>query len=217
MTKTQPQHGLGRAFWFEKVFVPIIVPALVTIVGGASFVAVKDLRPIHLETGDVFFARENTDKACLCRNTVRKSRLNIEAPVDANGAPCFLSADISPHLDRRELGPYFLTSEFVPNVSVADRRCFRQSTISVSDKAFSSVPTVSLQITWLDAIIADATELDVPVLLTTSRGVQIPKGLNVRFELLAKNITRSGFDVVLRTWYDSRIYAAKVTYVAFIQ
>ena len=122
MTKKSTPHALGRVFWFEKVILRIFIPTIVTIIGGASFIAVKDLKPIHLETGEVLFGKEDTDKTCLCRNTVRQSRLNIEAPVDANGALCSLSGDISPHTDRPALGPYFLTSEFVPNVSVADLR-----------------------------------------------------------------------------------------------
>ena len=89
--------------------------------------------------------------------------------------PCLLPANAVAHNDRPEIGEdYYLTSQFEPNVSVSDRRCFRQSTIGVT-------------------------------------------GQNFRFELLTKNVTKNGFDVVLRTWYDSRIYAAKASYIAFIQ
>jgi hypothetical protein len=217
MAKKQRNQQVDRAFWVEKVLVPIVVAIAVTLVGGASFIAVKDLKPIHLETGEVSFDVDRTDRGCLCRNTVRQSRLSIEAPVDVNGAPCGLPTDTKPHLDRAEIGPYFLTSQFMPNVAVDDKRCFRLSTISVKDKRFSAVPTVSLQLTWLDAITSDETEMGAPVLLQTPTGISRQKTLNVRFELLSKNITTDGFDIVLRTWNDSRIYAAKASYIAFIQ
>lgn len=217
MAKRQRNQQIGRAFWVEKVLVPIIVAIVVTLVGGASFIAVKDLKPIHLETGEVSFDVDRTDRGCLCRNTVRENRLGIEAPVDINGAPCGVPRDTKPHLDRPEIGPYFLASQFMPNVAVEDRRCFRVSTISVKDKRFSAVPTVSLQLTWLDAITSDETDAGAPVLLKTPTGTPGHKTLNVRFELLSKNVTKDGFDIVLRTWNDSRIYAARASYIAFIQ
>lgn len=217
MANNRRNGRIGRAFWVEKVIVPIVVAIVVTLVGGASFIAVQDLKPIHLETGTVTFDVEQTSSGCLCRNTVRLSRLNVEAPVDANGTPCSLPSTAMPHLDRPDIGPYHLTSDFIPNVSVQDRRCFRMSTISVDEKRFSAVPTISLQLTWLDAITKDETEAGAPVLFQTPAGTFGQKTLNVRFELLARNITREGFDIVLRTWNDSRIYAAKASYVAFIQ
>ena len=206
-----------RTFWWDwssRLIGPLIAAVAVALIGGHYL---ADLKPIHLETGTATFDVSQMDKSCICRNTVRKSRVANEGPVDVAGRPCTLSPTAVARNDRPELGEYYLTSDFEPHASVQDRRCYRQAVVHVRH-SFSQPPKVSLQLSWIDAITSDASEQNVPVFVGGTNGEQqIQKVLNLRFNLKTENVTAEGFDIVLRTWYDSRIYAEEVSYIAFIQ
>jgi hypothetical protein len=201
--------------WFGRLIAPLIAAVAVALIG-AHILA--DLKPIHLETGSIKFESPEMEQSCSCRNTVRKRRVSIDGPVDAKGGPCVLSPDAVEHNDRADIGePYYLTSDFRTRSSVEDNRCYRQAIVHVRH-SFSQTPRVSLQLSWMDAITADITDGGNPILVGGINGEpRIQKGLNLRFDLKAENITKDGFDVVLKTWYDSRIFAADVSYIAFIQ
>ncbi len=78
---------------------------------------------------------------------MRKAYVNLEAPLDVDGQPCSLSPSAVERNDRADIrGPYYLTSDFEPRKSIADRRCYRQAVVSVkhseadvSQKSFLSV------------------------------------------------------------------------------
>ncbi len=207
-----------RTFWWDwggRLVTPLLAAVVVAFIGARI---VADLKPIHLETGIVKFDVAQTDKSCICRNTVRKRLISIEAPVDSDGRACILRPTALERNDRRDVGePYYLTSDFVPHVSNPDERCYRTALAHVTH-SFSKVPRVSLQLSWIDAITQDATEDEIPIFVA-GQGGQPPhsKALNLRFSLRAENVSSDGFDVVLQTWNDSRIYAADISYIAFVQ
>lgn len=206
-----------KTFWWDwgaKVVAPVLAATIVALIGAR---VIADLKPIHLETGAVTFDPAMTDSSCICRNTVRKAFLEQERPIDITGQPCALSSTAVERNDRPDIAqPYYLTSDFEPRKSIGDRRCFREAVASVR-QTFSQAPRVSLQIAWIDARTYDETDAGDPVLIGDGSGAKVQKGLNLRFDLQADRITKDGFDVKLRTWGDSRIYAAQVSYTAFIQ
>ena len=188
-----------KTFWWEwlgKLVAPLIAAVAVVLIGG-RFLA--DLKPIHLETGNAKFDVSQMDKSCVCRNTVRKSRVASDGPLDAEGRLCGLSPTAVERNDLPDVGePYYLTSDFVPHASMQDRRCYRQSIVHVRH-SFSQTPKVSLQLSWMDAITVDTTEDGVPILVGGGNGEpRIQKGLNLRFDLKAANVTTEGFDICLK-------------------
>jgi hypothetical protein len=205
-------------FWWDltvRMLAPILAATAVALIGSA---VLRELKPIHLETGRVLFSVSETEKSCICSNVVKTSRLQADSPRDSEGRACVPRAGLIARTDRPDLGePYYLTSDFVPATTQADNRCYRTATTHVAH-SFSAVPRVSLQIGWIDARTYDEMNDGTPVIVDAGNGrPPTLRGLNIRLDLRALNVQRDGFDVVLRTWNDSRIYAAEVTYIAFIQ
>jgi hypothetical protein len=182
---------------------------------------VEDMKPVHLETGTVSsIAKDGNCIGSICSNTIRVSLLQQESPIDAAGNRCRVRDGVKPRKDRSsEIGePYYLSSDFITDLA-ADSRCFRAVSIHVPAR-FSRTPIVTSQISWLDALSADSTIDGAPILesVPSANGpVFVPRSLNTRIEALVSNVSRNGFDIVIRTWFDSRIYRADVTYTAFIQ
>ncbi|AGT09228.1 ATP synthase [Paracoccus aminophilus JCM 7686] len=60
----------------------------------------------------------------------------------------------------------------------------------------------------------DQTFLDAPTVHVSVAMLDMDSGANHRFDLQAERVTASGFDIIFRTWGDTRVARVRVSWLA---